>query len=466
MQKPNVLILMCDQMQGKRMGFVDGIAHTPNLDRLAAEGVHFSNAITCHGQCVPARCAFMTGMPPHQCSVMVNYGFHGHCGHLTAKNPTLIQEFQRNGYTTAHFGKSHLGSPLRTMGFDVGECLDGHFPEGMEPEERVKLREESLASGGDGYTAGGEGKSTHYKALDEGLAWLEGYESGEKPLLFMYDTNLPHPPFYWEEEFKDRFPPEDMVLPKSFHEETFEGKPAYIKRHAEEGSGHIEGEEKLRAETAQYYTLISAVDKACGRFIDMFKKKGMWENTIVLFFADHADMMGAHGIRRKGTMPYDELYNIPCIMKLPEGKKSKRSKIDDVIVSIDLGGALLELAGIEPPEPFAGSDVTRALGREGPTGDEHAFFEHYAAWWGHHPFYGVRTATMKWVRYYGKDDTEEMYDLAKDPDELTSVATDPAYADERARLSKMADEWWRSTGGRDFAFYESDDFKANLNRVG
>lgn len=95
--RPNVLILMCDQMQARRMGFVDGIAHTPNLDALAAEGVHFRNAITVHGQCVPSRCAFMTGQPPHVCNVMINYGFFGHCGHLTRRNRTFVQEFQERG---------------------------------------------------------------------------------------------------------------------------------------------------------------------------------------------------------------------------------------------------------------------------------------------------------------------------------------------------------------------------------
>ena len=83
MSRPNVLILMCDQMQASRMGFVDGIAHTPNLDSLAAEGVHFPNAITINGQCVPSRCSFVTGLSPHESNVMVNFGFHGHCGTLT-----------------------------------------------------------------------------------------------------------------------------------------------------------------------------------------------------------------------------------------------------------------------------------------------------------------------------------------------------------------------------------------------
>ena len=464
MKRPNILILECDQMQAKRMGFVDGIAYTPNLDALAEEGVHFTNAITVNGQCVPSRCAFVTGMSPHECNVMLNYPFHGHCGHLTSKNRTFIQEFQEAGYTTAHFGKSHLGTPLRHMGFDVGECLDGRFPEGKEPPIRIKVREESVTKGGDGHVDSNKKRSIHYKALDEGLPWLENYEPGDKPLLYMFDTNLPHPPFYWEEEFKDKFKPEDMILPKSYYEETFEGKPEFLRDHALNGPHKLENEEQLRDEMAKYYTLISAMDKACGQIIDIFKKKGMWENTIVLFFTDHGDMMGGHRFRRKGTMPYEELYNIPCIMKLPEGMERKRKVIDDVIVSTALPGALLDLAGVEPSPQFAGSDVTKALQREAPTGNEKAFFEHYGAWWGIHPFYGVRTATMKYVRHYGDETFQEMYDLEKDPDELNNVVDDPSYQEQYKQLSSDADGWWESTGGKDLEFYESEEFKNNLNK--
>jgi len=462
MNQPNVLILMCDQMQSKRMGFVDGIAHTPNLDALAEEGVHFENAITVHGQCVPSRCSFATGLSPHENNVMANFGFHDHCGTLTPETRTFYKQFKEAGYTTAHFGKSHLGAPLSTLGIDVGECLDGNFPEGKEPIERIKLREKSKSEGGDGYKAGGEEKSCHYHALEEGMKWLKDYQVGEKPLFFMFDTNLPHPPFYYEDEWKDRFLPEEMILPKSYYDETFEGKPPFLKKHAKGGPHELEDEAQIREEMAQYYTMIAATDKACGDFINVFKEKGMWDNTIVLFFTDHGDMMGGHQMRRKGAMPYEELYNIPCIMKLPKEIEIKRKVISEPVISTDLPGALLDLAGITPEVNFSKSGVTSSLGRTAPTGEEIVFFEHYAAWWGVHPFYGARTNSMKYVRYYGKDDFEELYDLEKDPHELKNVIESPEYRGHRISLSDKADAWWKSTGGKEADFYESDVFKNGL----
>lgn len=462
MTQPNVLILMCDQMQSHRMGFIDGIAHTPNLDALVSEGIHFENAITVHGQCVPSRCSFATGLSPHENNVMANFGFHGHCGTLTPKTRTFYKQFQEAGYTTAHFGKSHLGAPLSTLGFDVGECLDGNFPEGKEPAERVKLREENLAEGGDGFKAGAREKSCHYHALDEGMKWLKGYEPDEGPLFFMFDTNLPHPPFYYEEEWKEKYRPENMILPKSYYEETFEGKPPFLKKHAKGGPHELKDETQLREEMAQYYTMIAATDKACGQFIDLFKEKGMWENTIVLFFTDHGDMMGGHGMRRKGAMPYEELYNIPCIMKLPEGTERKRTVITEPIISTDLPGALLDLAGIEPEDAFSNSGVTEALSRTEAKGDEIVFFEHYGPWWGVHPFYAARTGRYKYVRYYGDDQFEELYDLEADPHELKSVLGDQSYREVEEDLRSEADNWWKKTGGREAPFYESEEFKNGL----
>ncbi len=92
-KRPNILILWCDQMQYQRMGRVDDTAHTPNLDALADEGTWFSHAYTVQGQCVPSRAAMMTGMSPHECGVMVNYGFFDHQNMLTQKRHTTISIF-------------------------------------------------------------------------------------------------------------------------------------------------------------------------------------------------------------------------------------------------------------------------------------------------------------------------------------------------------------------------------------
>ena len=122
---------------------------------------------------------------------------------------------------------------------------------------------------------------------------------------------------------------------------------------------------------------------------------------------------------------------------------------------------VMRLAGLVPPPSFRHGDFADAFDRDGPPEDEEVFFEHYGAYWGVHPFYAIRTRRHKYVRYFGPDDCEEMYDLEADPMELVNVASDAAFAEVRAGLSRRADEWWKETGGREFEYYESDAFRNN-----
>jgi arylsulfatase len=171
-------------------------------------------------------------------------------------------------------------------------------------------------------------------------------------------------------------------------------------------------------------------------------------------------------MRLKGTLPYEELYHIPCIMKLPASIAPQRKIVDDLVSSVQAPATLLAAAGIDIPAQFHNGHFYDAPFNAAAPEDEHLFFEHYAAYWGIHPFYAVRTPQFKYVRYYGEDDCEEMYDLAADPHELKNIAADPAYAALRRELAQLADSWWQETGGRDLAYYESAAFKTNEhNRV-
>jgi arylsulfatase len=445
-KRPNVLVLMCDQMQHQRMGFLDPIAHTPFLNSLADEGIHFSNAYTCHGQCVPARAAFQTGLYPHECGVMVIYGFHDHQARLTPKYQTIGHLFKEAGYQTAYFGKTHFGVPLSELGYEIDG--DSHPVSDAEAAKRgISYVPKSLRS--------------DYQACDEAVAFLQNYTPGEKPLFMTFSTNLPHPPFFNEPAWADRFTAETLELSHSYYAETFANKPALQKEHALDGNHGAHDEAGQREELAQYYTMIAETDAHFGRIKAEYQRLGIWDDTVVLFLADHGDMMGAHKMRLKGTLPYDELYRIPCIMKLPSGIATKRRVVVDLVSSVQAPGTLLKAAGIDLPAQFHNGHFYDAPFSDGPPADEHIFYEHYAAYWGIHPFYAICTGQFKYARYYGDDHCEEMYDLKTDPHELNNIATDPAYAEQRGELAQRADTWWNDTHGRDLDYYESAAFKAN-----
>ena len=122
-------------------------------------------------------------------------------------------------------------------------------------------------------------------------------------------------------------------------------------------------------------------------------------------------------------------------------------------------------AGIDVSTQFHNGHFYDALFRDTPPPEEHVFFEHYAAYWGIHPFYAIRTPQFKYARYYGEDTCEEMYDLIADPHELNNIAADPTYTGQRTKLAQRADAWWQNTNGRDLAYYESNAFKANEHNL-
>jgi arylsulfatase len=448
-QRPNVLVLMCDQMQAQRMGCAgDPVAQTPFLDSLAAEGVRFTHMITAHGQCVPSRASFITGRPPHEVGVVVNYGFYEHQNRLNPERQrTLGQVFRDAGYETAYLGKCHFGLPLADLGYEHGIDHDTRRVEDDEAEAR-----------GMGHVP--RTLRRDYVAAEDAVEWLQAYEPGEKPLFFTFSTNLPHPPFFHEPAHAVE--PERLELPVSYYEEDFATKPAWLKEHA--AGSHSAGDEaQARDELARYYSMIAMTDEHCRRVAEQFQRLGLWDNTVVLFVADHGDMMGAHGISKKGVLPYEELYRVPCLLKPAAGTESARSEIDDLASSVQIARTLTALAGVDDEGAFPYGDLTGALRRAAPPADEIVFFEHHAAYWGIHPFYGARTRDWKYVRYFGDDDAglEELYHLPSDQHELTNVAGRAEHAEVQARLRLAADDWWQRTGGRDLAWYESDAFRAN-----
>ena len=179
MPRPHVLFFICDQMQYQRQGTIDPVAYTPNLDRLAREGVYFSHAHCSNGQCVPSRASLQTGLYPHEAEVMIIYGFHGHTARLTGQQRTVGQVFRDAGYTTAYFGKTHFGTPLDVLGYDVGE----------ERQAKAPLSQSDRAT------------------TDDALRFVAEHDPSE-PLFLTGSLHEPHPPFEMINQFAECYPVE------------------------------------------------------------------------------------------------------------------------------------------------------------------------------------------------------------------------------------------------------------------
>jgi len=443
-KRPNVVLFICDQMQYQRQGTVDPFSFTPHLDRFAAEGVFFSQHHSSNAQCVPSRASLQTGLYPHEAEVMIIYRFHGHSAHITGSHYTIGHAFRDRGYQTAYFGKTHFGVPLDELGYVVGD-------EGPPPVTK---------------------KGGHFDLMSEvdaeimrsALAFIESYDAPE-PLFLTVSLHLPHPPFEMIGKFADRFDPAALPLPENSGD-PLHGKPVFQQDHANDPQHGQNSEPALRREMHQYYSMISQVDEHFGQVRAALERRDMWHDSIVAFTSDHGDMMGAHRMRLKGTLPYDELFRVPLILKLHRHSSTPlRQCVDDLSVNVSLGGTLLEAATGSIPPRFRGNSLLGSLYREQRPAQEAIFFEHYGAYWGLHPFMAVKVrgdplGHWKYAKYFGPDEGEaELYDLDHDPHELHNRANDDACRDVRKQLDTLVEDWWQRTGGRDFAYYESPEFK-------
>jgi arylsulfatase len=430
MKQPNVLFVMCDQMQFQRQGKVDPMAYTPNLDRLADEGIFFTHFHASNGQCVPSRVSMQTGLYPHEAEIMIIYGFHGHTAHITGQQRTIGHVFSEAGYTTAYFGKTHFGCSLEDLGYQVGV-------HGDQPKMPLSKGDREIT--------------------DAAIDFVDSYERCE-PLFLTVSLHMPHPPFEEIEEFSANYPLENLTLPESYEQDDLSGKPDFLQAHSKDENHGARDERKVREELKRYYTMISGVDQLFGEIRDALEGRGMWEDTVVVFTSDHGDMMGAHRMRLKGTIPYEEIFRIPLIVKYP-GLAGCRPVVDDLAVNVSLPGTILDLAGLQVPKSFKGGSLVPAMRRASRPENEMVFYEHYGAYWGIHPFRVARTRTWKYVKYYGADNTEELHNLEGDPNEICNLAGNQDAKRVQDELESAVDQWWLDTEGKDAAFYETEEFK-------
>lgn len=449
---PHVILFICDQMQYQRQGRLDPVSKTPNLDRLAEDGVFFTHVHSSNPQCVPSRLSMMTGLYPHEAGVMTLYGFFDHTAHLGPEHLTVGQVFREAGYTTAYFGKTHVGARLEDVGYDYVVDRPQEFARGQNTKKGI-MSDHPLAN-----------SRIDRAIVDEALTFLADHDPS-RPLFLTVSVIEPHPPFELVEAFADRFPLEQMTLPPNFQDDLAT-KPSFHRTHADDQLHGATDPDLMREEIRRYYTMIANLDALFGEVQRAAEAKGMWDDAVVLFTTDHGDMMGSHGMRLKGTLPYDELFRIPFVLKLPAGAPPPhRRMVDDLGVNVAQPGTLLEAAGLPVPAEFTGGSLLPAVYRDQRPPSEVAYFEHYAAYWGIHPFRAIRTreedgTEWKLIKYYGSETGQiELYDLVNDPLELRNQADNRVLAAVRDRLERQVNAWWEQTGGRDAAYYESTEFK-------
>ena len=359
-KQPNILFIMTDQFRGDVMSCVGGPARTPNLDGIASEGVCFTNCSTAAPLCVPARVSMMTGKYPHTTGAWDNAAYV-----LSPEANLWTKEIKKLGYQTAVFGKLHLHTDFGDMiarepivhgyGFDVVNEVSGPH---STCQTRTHLGEEWKRKGlWDAYCADMLARNSPFAKpsplpLEEyydvyvgrrAKEYLEAYQ-GEQPWFCHVSFGGPHEPWDTPEPYASLYAPEDMPDPLPRMRHLGENRPkGEFDRLAEKKKIQCTPE-TAREIRANYCGGVTLIDHMIGEIIEVIRKRGEWDNTVVLFTSDHGEMNGDHGIVNKRTFLRSAL-NIPLIVRTPETARSGGRQSDAMVSLLDVGPTLVDLAG-------------------------------------------------------------------------------------------------------------------------
>jgi arylsulfatase A-like enzyme len=463
--RPNVVFILSDDHAAHAISAYQAVLKygvklpaTPNLDRLASDGMLFVNSFVTNSICGPARATVLTGQYGHLNGVMTNTEpLHP----TTVTFPKLLQDA---GYETALFGKWHLRT--RPEGFDRYEILAG-----QGPYYNPMLHSATDSVRHTGYT------------LDvfttRAIRWMSERPASAKPFMMMLTFNAPHR--WWDpgpnelslyrdttfeipSTFNDdgsgratpaRDPemkialdliPRDLKLdpPNNLTPAQLAAwNAAYEKENAKLRVSGLTGDAlarwKYQRFIADYMRVIAALDAQVGRVLKGLDDAGLAKNTVVVYSSDQGFFLGDHGWFDKRWM-YEESLRTPLIVKWP-GVVKPGSRNTDLVMNLDLAETFLDIARASVPASMQGRSIVPLLRGNTPSDWRDAIYYQYFEYPGWHAVrrqYGVRTARYKLIRYYEVNESE-LFDLELDPEELKSVYADAGYASVRQELeSKLA----------------------------
>lgn len=431
-KQPNILFIFSDQHRADCVGYANGRrAFTPNLDRLAREGMVFDNAFSPMPICCPARQALLTIRRPERFGALWNYDITLPIPSLQPSDYCWVKELKKEGYNTAYLGKWHVSPDYTPLdyGFDTylsdseyGEYFKQHYPN-FKREFNWFGATDPIAK---------EHSHTHFLAR-KAIERIEELEKAGQPWHMRLDYLEPHPPYYVCEEFAKLYNPDDLEPWGSFCDE-FENKPYIQKQNLLTWGIENFTWQDWAASLSRYLGLVSQMDDAIGMVIDYLEKKGILDDTIVIYSSDHGDMVGGHRMMDKHYVMYDDILRVPLVVRYP--KLAKPGRCDALVYNnLDLPLALLELLGLPAPDVYDGESLLPLLSGKMPQNwRESVMCTYNGQQFGLYTQRCLRTKRYKYV--WNTTDIDELYDLEKDPHELCNRINDPEYREVLSNLRK------------------------------
>lgn len=473
-KQPNIVFIMSDDHAYQAISaYGYGLNNTPNIDRIATEGAIFKKGFVTNSICAPSRAVMLTGKHSH---------VNGKVDNMLPFNwdqENFAKTLQKSGYQTAMVGKIHLnGLP---QGFDYSNVLPGqgnyYNPDFIENGNKIKY---------DGYVT----TITTNLALD----WLANKREKDKPFLLLYHQKAPHRTWMPEEKYFTLFDNKEFTPPSNFFDD-YKGRPVAaahemgIDKHMDlvydlkmldkEGDlktrlrrafqgqynrmndqqkvawdayydpiikefkeADLKGKElalwKFQRYMEDYLRTIQSVDDGVGQVLDYLEENGLSENTIVVYTSDQGFYLGEHGWFDKRFM-YEESFRTPLLMKYPKEIKPG-TIVNEMVQNLDFAPTFLDYAGLEIADDIQGESFRGLLNGEvkGSEWRDAIYYTYYEFPGEHHVkrHYGVRTDRYKLIHFYYDVDVWELYDLEKDPSEMTNIYNNPSNKEIRENMHK------------------------------
>lgn len=477
---PNVLLILTDQQRPDTLGYRGQTpCHTPNINRIAGEGIAFDRAVCTSPLCSPSRASLFASQYPHQLGMMTNHN-------TLQAPPRLTDALKAMGYHTAYSGKVHLQPSAKPeVLFRSKEEQEARYRlEGYEfkaGEARVidrwfeRTAGESIAD----YTEWCEqqGLPNGFPYADERLRThrqpamsipktavmemdvqdtIDGWTTNfalqffaerpqNRPFFHVCSYVGPHPPFKVPEPYYSMYDPADIPEPPNFHPTTNKPRANTTSFYHQLWRDHGDDWDAWKKTMAVYWGYCTLVDDQIGMLLAALEADGVLDDTLVIFASDHGEMLGSHGLWHK-MMPYEEAVRVPLAMRLP-GVIQPGLRSTAVTSLIDIAPTILAVCGADIPAEYVGRDLspTFADGAEFQD-DAYRFIEHkpLGEWHGTVEFRAVVDDRYKYV--FNQGDLDELYDLHADPYELDNRIDAPELSAIQARLKGRLLHWMQETG--------------------
>jgi choline-sulfatase len=449
MKRPNILILMVDQLNGTL--FPDGPAeflHTPNLRALGQRSARFANTYTASPLCAPARASFMSGQLPSRTRVYDN------AAEFASDIPTYAHHLRRAGYQTSLSGKMHFVGPDQLHGYEERLTTDiypadfGWTPDYTRPGERIDWWYHNLGS----VLGAGVAEITNQLEYDDEVAYhatrklydlARGHDT--RPWCLTVSFTHPHDPYVARKQFWDLYEDcqklDPAIAPIAFDEQDAHSKRLML---ASDYTNYPITDEDVRRSRRAYFAGISYVDGKIGEILDVLKRTRQEDDTIVVFLSDHGDMLGERGMWFKMSF-FEGSSRVPLMIAAPG---IAPGRIDAPVSTLDVTPTLAELAGIDLGDVSPWTDGESLVGVAAGTAKRGPVPMEYAAEGSVAPMVALRDGRFKLSLC--EHDEPQLFDLAADPHELKNLAADPGHASVLEAMIKAARTRW------DLARFDAD----------